>query len=122
MATISVKVRRLDFPEWVQKAYDDMHPVEKEDLIKAMIYSQIEPLKSKNEEGKQEFEISQVLRDGANRVPILDDMGECLWALGMATTTMAWGAMDKRKEVKVIDETIEKEEKDEETEKAKKDA
>ena len=99
---IKVTLRRLSFPEWVQKAFDDMHPVEKEDLVKAMIYSQITPLES------GEFEISKVLQEGSNRVPILEDIGHCMWSLGMATTTMAWSKMDERNEVNVIDDEVEK--------------
>ncbi len=106
---INVTLRRLVFPEWVQKAYDDLgSPQEKEDLIKAMIYSQIQPLEDKNEDGSDRIEISKLLQSGANRVPILENMGHCLWALNMAMTSLAWSKMDERNEVKVIDEEVEK--------------
>ncbi len=107
---INVTIRRLDFPEWVHKAYESMDQQEIDDLVEALIYSQIRPLEDKNKDGSDRIEISKLLQDGANRVPVLEDMGHCLWALGMATTTMAWTKMDERDEVKIREETVEKKE------------
>jgi len=91
---IKVNVRQLDFPEWIDKAYEEISPEEVEDIIKAIMYSQIKPV-----EGG--FEISKLLQDGANRVPVLEDIGHCLWALNTTMTFMAWHAMDERGEVKI---------------------
>lgn len=105
MGTINVTLRRLDFPKWVHKAYEEIgSPQEKEDLIKSMIYSQIKP----REDG--EFEISKLLQSGANRVPVLENIGHCLWALSMAMTSLAWSKMDERGEVKIKEEDVEVEE------------
>lgn len=104
---INITLRRLDFPEWVDKAYEDLSPQDKEDIIKAMIYTQITPLESKNEEDNNEFEISKLLQSGANRVPVLDGISHCLWALNMAMVSLAWGKMDERKEVKIKEEDVE---------------
>ena len=106
MGTIECTVRELDYPEWVNKAYEDMHPAVKEDLVKAMIYSQIQPVPPEG------FKISQLLRDGANRVEILDDIEHCLWALDCTLTFMAWRVMGDRKEIKFKQDNSESVEKE----------
>ncbi len=92
---IKVTVRQLDFPEWIDKAYEEISPEEIEDIIKAIMYSQIKPVEN------GEFEISELLQKGANRVPVLENIGHCLWALNTTMTFMAWNIMDERGEVKI---------------------
>lgn len=91
MSGIEVSIRRLNLPDWVNKAYESLPLEDKEVLVKELIYSQIQPI-------AEGFKISQFLRDGANRVEVLDDIGECLWALCCAVTVSAWHAMNERKE------------------------
>lgn len=104
--SINVTLRRLDFPEWVNDAYKELSPGKPgvEDIVKSLIYSQITPLEN------GDFEISKLLQDGANRVPILEDLDHCLWALEMSMVSLAWSKMDERGEVKIKEEEIERKE------------
>jgi len=79
--------KRIKFPKWINEAYDLMEPEEIEDLVKALIYSQIQP-------HKRGFEISELLQKGSNRVPVLDTIEHSLWSLETAMAFIAWSKMD----------------------------
>jgi len=102
---MKVTLRKIVYPEWVAKAYAKMDEEAREDIVKASIYTQIEP------KGDDKFKISELLQKGANRVSILENMEHCLWALGITLTFMAWNVMEDRDEVEVADEEREMPEK-----------
>jgi hypothetical protein len=95
---IHVGLKAPKYPAWVDKAYQELSGDDKERIVKADIYINIEPK-------GEDWQISKMLQQQANRVPILDTLGHCLWALCITAGFLTWFVMQERDEVQFESES-----------------
>ncbi len=92
------------YPEYVDEALSQLCQDDREEIIKCVIYSLMEPV----EKGIQ---IHKGLQSVSNRIAVLPNIKEALVAVQIGLSLFPWHVSENREKNKVIFKTIYKEDK-----------
>lgn len=81
---IKVGMKKPIYPKWVDNAIKKLSVDNKDQIVKCVIYSLMEP------EDNGCIKIHKILRDLSNRIPVLPSIDSALAALMIAESVAAW--------------------------------